>query len=238
MANKLTWHGHANFQITTPNLSILIDPWFEGNPSAKMTSKDLSKIDLVLVTHDHDDHIGQAVDICKQTGAYVLAVVETAQKLASQGVPENQIINGIGANIGGTIDFKDVKITMVQAMHSSLSGTPAGYIVTLEDGYCLYHAGDTGIFSSMELFGQLHNIDLAILPTGGIFTMDSKQAALACKLLKCSGVVPMHWGSFPILEQNTQNFAKELDRICPETGLFALKPGEEMELPDKSKCGC
>jgi L-ascorbate metabolism protein UlaG (beta-lactamase superfamily) len=234
MANKLTWHGHANFQITTPNISIIIDPWFEGNPSAQSSSKDIANPDLVLVTHDHDDHTGQAVEICQQTGAHVLAVVETAQKLAQQGVPENQVVNGIGANIGGTIDFKGTKITMVQAEHSSLSGTPVGFIITLEDGYCLYHAGDTGIFSSMELFGQLYNIDLAILPTGGIFTMDPRQAALACRLLKCKAVVPMHWGSFPILEQNTKNFEKELDRINPDISLFAMNPGEEIELPGKT----
>nr|AGF93680.1 metallo-beta-lactamase family protein [uncultured organism] len=228
--NTLTWHGHANFQITTPNSNLIIDPWFEGNPSACTGSDSCGSMDLLLVTHDHADHTGQAVDIARNTGAQVGAIVGTAQKLVQEGVPEEQIINGIGFNIGGTVEFKGINITMVQAFHSSESGAPAGYIITLEDGYCLYHAGDTGIFSSMELFGQLYDIDLAILPTGGIFTMDSRHAALACKLLNCNEVVPMHWGSFPILEQDTSKLQQELEKVGAKTGLRELQPGQSIEI--------
>jgi L-ascorbate metabolism protein UlaG (beta-lactamase superfamily) len=227
----LTWHGHSNFQITTPECTVLIDPWFEGNPAACVGSDACSQVDLVLVTHDHDDHTGQVVDICKQTGAHVGAVVETAGKLAQSGVPAEQIINGIGFNIGGTVEFKGVKVTMVQAFHSSNTGCPVGYILTLNDGYCLYHAGDTGIFSSMELFGRLYSIDLALLPIGGIFTMDPPQAALACTLLECQNVLPMHWGSFPVLEQTTDRFAQELKNLNASTRLIGLQPGQSMELP-------
>ncbi len=230
MSNTLTWHGHANFQITTPNLNLIIDPWFEGNPSAVSSSDSLNAMDLVLVTHDHDDHTGQAVEIARKTGAQVMAIVGTAQKLQEAGLPETQIVNGIGFSIGGTVDFQGVKVTMVQAFHSSASGAPTGYIITLEDGYCIYHAGDTGIFSSMELFGRLHSIDLALLPTGDIFTMDPKQAALACELLQCTSVVPMHWGSFPILEQSTDNFANELKAIGAKTRLISMEPGQSIEL--------
>jgi len=230
MSNRLIWHGHANFQINTPKQSLLIDPWFEGNPSACTGSDACSAVDLVLVTHDHDDHTGQAVEICKRTGAKAMAIVETALKLKEQGVPEDQIVNGIGFNIGGTIDHEGVAVTMVQAFHSSGSGTPVGYIITLEDGYTVYHAGDTGIFSSMELFGQLYAIDMALLPIGGVFTMDPAQAALACKMLRCSSVVPMHWGSFPVLEQNTQRFQAELRKVQAETSLIAMEPGQEIEL--------
>lgn len=230
-ANTLTWNGHANFQITTGNLSLLIDPWFEGNPSACIGSDACSQVDLILVTHDHDDHVGQAVDICRNTGAQVMAVVETAHKLMDQGVPQDQIVNGVGFNIGGTVDFKGVKVTMIQAFHSSLTGAPVGYIIALEDGTTVYHAGDTGIFSSMELYGQLFDIDLAMLPIGGVFTMDPTQAALACTLLNCTKVVPMHWGSFPVLEQSTDTFAAELDKIGAPTQLISLQPGQSIEIP-------
>jgi len=229
--STLTWHGHSNFQITTPECTVLIDPWFEGNPSACVGSDACTQVDLVLVTHDHDDHTGQVVDICKRTGAHVGAVVETAGKLAQSGVPAEQIINGIGFNIGGTVEFKGVKVTMVQAFHSSNTGCPVGYILTLDDGYCLYHAGDTGIFSSMDLFGRLYSIDLALLPIGGIFTMDPPQAALACTLLQCQNVLPMHWGSFPVLEQNPDRFAQELKNMNASTRLISLQPGQSMELP-------
>lgn len=229
--NTLTWHGHSNFQITTPECTILIDPWFEGNPSACVGSEACSQVDLVLVTHDHDDHLGQAVEICKRTKAHVGAVVETAGKLMQSGVPDEQIVNGIGFNIGGTVDFKGLKVTMVQAFHSSATGCPVGYILTLPDGYCVYHAGDTGIFSSMELFARLYSIDLALLPIGGVFTMDPPQAALACNLLQCANVLPMHWGSFPVLEQNTDRFAQELHNQGVSTRLISLHPGQSLELP-------
>ncbi|MCF8039799.1 MAG: metal-dependent hydrolase [Desulfohalobiaceae bacterium] len=228
--NSLTWHGHANFQITTPSLDLIIDPWFEGNPSAVSSFKDCSKMDLVLVTHDHDDHIGQAVDIARATGAGVMAIVGTAQKLQEAGLPGEQIVNGIGFNIGGTVDFKGVKVTMVQAFHSSATGAPVGYIISLEDGFCVYHAGDTGVFSSMELFGRLYSIDLALLPIGDVFTMGPKQAALACELLKCRSVVPMHWGSFPVLEQGADNFAEELTTRGVKTRLYPMEPGQSIEL--------
>lgn len=229
-SNILTWHGHANFQISTPNLNILIDPWFEGNPSACIGSGACGQIDLILVTHDHDDHIGQTVKICKQSKASVMAIVETAQKLIEQGVPAEQIINGIGFNIGGSVQYKNIQVTMVQAFHSSPSGAPVGYVLQLENGYCLYHAGDTGIFSSMELIGKLFDLDLALLPIGGVFTMDPRQAALACKMLACKAVVPMHWGSFPVLEQSTSGFQNELQKIRAKTQLWSMEPGQSIEL--------
>jgi len=234
MEHKLIWHGHSNFQLASDGLNILIDPFFEGNPSCGcklgQDCEGIEKPDVVLVTHDHGDHVGQAVEICKRTGAMLGGVVGTAGKLQSQGIPADQIMNGIGFNIGGTLEIKGAAVTMTQAHHSSESGVCVGYIITLADGFTFYHAGDTGIFSSMELYGQLHAIDLAALPIGGVFTMGPRQASVACSLLGCERVVPMHWGTFPVLEQQTDRFKRYLDQHAPETSLLEMAPGQTVIL--------
>jgi len=239
MQHTLTWHGHSNFQIASTGVNILIDPFFEGNPSCKLDCKGIAKPDLVLVTHDHGDHVGQAVQICRATGAQLGAVVGTAGKLAAAGVPGEQILNGIGFNIGGSIVVKGATVTMTQAYHSSESGVAVGYIVTLADGYTIYHAGDTCVFAGMELWGQLYSIDLALLPIGGVFTMDARQAALACKLLGCEAVIPMHWGTFPVLAKNTAAFKHSLATDAPECKLLELAPGQALTLDSSADtCGC
>lgn len=235
---ELQWNGHANFQLKTPSATILIDPFFEGNPSAATTWQNASKPDAVFVTHDHGDHTGSTVEICKATGAKLGAIVGTAEELVKAGVPQEQVINGIGFNIGGTITVEGVRVTMTQAYHSTESGAPVGYIFRLDDGYTVYHAGDTGIFSEMELWGRLYDIDLALLPIGGVFTMDAKQAALACSLLKCKSVMPMHWGTFPVLEQNTKDFAYQLQNYAPDCRLYDLKPGDTLKLEKTTASAC
>jgi len=230
MRHELTWNGHSNFTLKTGGQTILIDPFFDGNPSSPLAAKDITQADYVLVTHDHGDHIGQALEICKATGATLLAITDTARKLNGQGLPNAQIVNNIGINIGGTVTLGSVRATMVQAMHSSESGLPVGYILTLNDGYTLYHAGDTGLFAAMKLYGKLFSIDMALLPVGGIFTMDARQAAVACTLLRCSKVLPMHWGTFPALEQSPDAFAQALKKISPETILTRCMPGETIIL--------
>ncbi|GFM35300.1 metal-dependent hydrolase [Desulfovibrio subterraneus] len=238
--HTLTWHGHSNFQIATPSANIVIDPFFTGNPSAATPWDGIARPDAVFVTHDHGDHVGQAVDICNATGAMLGAIVGTTGKLVAAGLPQSQVLNGIGYNIGGTVTVGKVGVTMTQAFHSSDSGAPVGYILTLDDGFTIYHAGDTGIFSGMKLWGRLYDIDLALLPIGGVFTMDARQAALACSLLKCRGVVPMHWGTFPVLEQNTQAFRDALKNFAPDCRLFDMAPGETLsfsKLPE-GDCGC
>lgn len=210
--NTITWHGHSAFAIATPNHNILVDPWLDGNPSAQTKAKDVPA-DLVLVTHDHGDHIGQALDICARTGASLGCIVELAAKLKAQGLPESQILNGIGFNIGGTVHHHGMAVTMTQAFHSCETGVPVGFILRLENGYTIYHAGDTAVFSTMAMWGKLYNIDLALLPIGGVFTMDPPQAALATMMLRAHKVIPMHWGTFPALEPNTDGFRKELEKL-------------------------
>ena len=230
MPNTLIWHGHSCFEVRTGDAVALIDPFLDGNPRSPGKAAAIERCDLVLVTHDHGDHVGQAVDICKRTGAMLGAIVGTAGKLAAAGVPQAQIIGGIGFNIGGTVEVKGIRATMTQAFHTSDSGAPAGYILTLPGGFTLYHAGDTGVFASMELWGRLYPIDLALLPIGGFYTMDARQAALACAMLRCKAATPMHWGTFPVLAANTQAFAEELAKAAPATRLAVMEPGKPVAL--------
>ena len=222
--SDITWYGHSAFKISAPGAQVVIDPFFA--PSAGVTADAAGDVDIVLVTHDHADHVGDAVTLCRRTGAVLGAIVGTAGKLAEEGVPTEQIINGIGFNMGGTVSHKGVDITMTQAYHSSDSGSPAGYIVRMPDGLTVYHAGDTCVFSGMELWGQLYDIDVALLPVGGVFTMDARQAALACKLLGCKAAVPMHWGTFPVLAQNAACFAVELERMKLACRCVEMASGE------------
>lgn len=232
MATKIRWLGHAFFQITSSRGKLIyIDPWVEENPSCPVKLDDLGKADLILVTHDHFDHVGQAVELAKKTGAMVIAPVETAQALKEGGIPENQIaFGGFGMNIGGTADIDGLKVTMTQAFHSSATATPSGYILTMEDGKSVYHAGDTGIFQSMALLAEIYPLDCALLPIGGVFTMDPIQAAKAVDLMKPKKVIPMHFGSFPILESSADRFRELVNRQNPDVEVIVLKPGEETSL--------
>ena len=224
--SEITWYGHSAFKISAPQAHVLIDPFF--TPASGVTVESLGPVDMLLVTHDHGDHVGEAVNICRKTGAMLGAIVGTAGKLAEDGVPEAQILNGIGFNMGGTMEHKGIKATMTQAFHSSDSGAPAGYIIEMHDGLVVYHAGDTCIFSGMELWGQLYHIDVALLPIGGVFTMDARQAALACKLLGCKSVIPMHWGTFPVLAQSAEYFQEQVAKLCPDCDCIAMRPGQSL----------
>jgi Predicted Zn-dependent hydrolases of the beta-lactamase fold len=224
---QLTWFSHSNFLLQADGVRVLIDPFFEGNPKAPVTWQSVGKVDAVLVTHDHGDHVGQAVDICRETGAKLVCLFDLAAKMQAEGVPGGQIL---GMNMGGTVDAAGVHVKMVQAFHSSATGAPAGYILTFPGGFCAYHSGDTALFSDMKLFRRFFDIDLAMLPVGGWFTMDAREAAVACSFLGCRMVAPMHWGTFPILAQNTDAFTAALKEQAPETRLLTLTPGVALEI--------
>lgn len=226
--SKITWFGHSAFKLEANNASVIIDPFFA--PGHNLTWQDAGHTDVVLVTHDHGDHTGDAVAICQNTGAKLGAIVGTAEKLQQQGIPANQILNGIGFNIGGTLEYKGMAFTMTQAFHSSDSGAPVGYIITMPDGLKVYHAGDTGIFASMKLLGQIYGIDLALLPIGGVFTMDAKQAAHACVLLNCKKVIPMHWGTFPVLAPSPDEFMALLAKVKADCEGLSIRPEESLEI--------
>ncbi|RJQ24899.1 MAG: metal-dependent hydrolase [Peptococcaceae bacterium] len=226
---KIKWLSHAGFQITAESGKvIIIDPWFEGNPLAPCGVNDIDKADLVLVTHDHFDHAGNAAEIVKKTGATLIGNVETVNRLKESGVAaENIVYYGFGMNIGGTAEVNGISVTMTQAFHSSGTGVACGYIIKLENGFTIYHSGDTSIFRSMKTWGELYPLDLALLPIGGVFTMDPHQAVRAVKLLGAKKVIPMHYKTFPILLQDPAVFTEQLKKEVPEAEVIVLEPGQE-----------
>ena len=227
--NTIKYLGHAGFQITSEKEKvIIIDPWLTDNPLACSGAGDIAKAHLVLVTHDHFDHIADAGQIVKATGATLVGMPEVVGKLKEEAnIPDSQIVFGMGMNIGGTAHIDGIAITMTQAFHSCEKASPAGYIIKLEDGFTIYHAGDTGVFYSMKILGELYNIDLALLPIGGVFTMDPTQATLAAKLLGVSKVIPMHFKTFPILEKDAASFKKIMNQEAPNIEVIVLDPGQE-----------
>ncbi|MBO4312625.1 MAG: metal-dependent hydrolase [Desulfovibrionaceae bacterium] len=230
MSVSITWYGHSCFRVEEGGVSALIDPFVTGNPSCPVKPEDIPPVDAVLVTHDHGDHVGDAVNLCNRHGALCACVVGTGAALAAKGLKKSLIPAGIGFNIGGSITHKGMTITMTQAFHTTESGSPVGYVLTMPGGFRLYHAGDTGIFAGMELIGELYPLDLALLPCGGFFTMDALQAAHACRLLKAPAMVPMHWGTFPVLAQSTEALKSALAKAAPACRMLEMRPGQSLTL--------
>lgn len=225
----IKWLSHSGFQITSNSGKILyIDPWFE-NPLSAFNINDVKEAAMVLVTHDHFDHVGQAADVVKKTGGLLVANVETARRLQSEShIPAEKVCYfGYGMNIGGNLLYEGISVTMTQAFHSTATGAPCGYIIRLEDGTTIYHAGDTGLFDSMKIFGELYKIDVALLPIGSVFTMDPLQAAWAVKMISPKKVIPMHYKTFPILIQDPKAFVDLTKREAPNVEVVVLNPGQE-----------
>lgn len=229
---KIRWFGHSGFSIEDPSgKTVLVDPWFQGNPSAAGGPEGISKADFLLLTHDHFDHSGDAVDLARRTGALIVAIFELTGDLKSRGVPESRLLNGgSGMNVGGTVELGGFSFTMTEARHSCSLGAPVGYVIKTPAGVTIYHSGDTGIFAGMSLIGELYPIDVALLPIGSVFTMDYRQAAKAAALLRPKTVIPMHYGTFPILEPNADRFVAETKKVAPATRVVVLRPGGEAVL--------
>jgi L-ascorbate metabolism protein UlaG (beta-lactamase superfamily) len=221
---KIRWLGHSAFKIELANKILLIDPWLTGNPLAAVTASDIKKADIVCVTHDHGDHLGDSVEICKRTGATFVAIYELSVYAEEQGVK-----NVVGINIGGTVEVKGIRITLVQAFHSSTRGAPTGFVIKAEEK-TLYHAGDTGLFGDMNLIGEIHRPDVALIPIGDYYTMGPREAAEAVKLIKPAVVVPMHYRTFPVLESSAENFIKLVKEKAPKVKIVALKPGDTYQV--------
>ena len=226
---QITWLGHATFKITTPQGKIiLIDPWTKTNPVCPEELKQVDKVDLMLVSHGHFDHVADAVEIAKATKPTVVAIVELAGWLKSKGVE-----NTVGINKGGTVDINGIKVTMTHAIHTSgtedgsYAGDAAGFVIEFENGRKLYHAGDTCAFSDMAIIGELHRPDVALLPIGDFYTMAPKEAAIAVRMLGVKHVIPMHYGTFPILTGTHEALRESLQTLgLNEVEVIAMKPGE------------
>ena len=208
---------------------MLFDPWYTGNPSFPANAKP-TKADVIFVSHGHSDHITDAAATAKATGATVIGIWEVTSWLASKGVQNIEPMNK-----GGTIDVKGLRVTMTEAVHSSsfdengivYLGEPAGYVVKLEHGQSIYFAGDTALFSDMKLIGELYHPEIAFLPIGDRFTMGADTAALAAKWLGVKQVVPMHWGTFPLLTGKPEQLRHHL--AGTNIQVLELKPGETAE---------
>lgn len=234
MPSKATFKflSHAFFSVTSPAGKVVItDPWIKNNPLCPIKLEDITKADIVLVSHDHFDHVADAVNIAKKTGAVVVAQPETTDRLKSQeGLPEANTVFGMGMNVGGSVKLSGITVTMTQAFHSSATASPAGYVVKLDGGATFYHAGDTGIFDSMRLIGELYKPDVALIPIGSVFVMDPVQAVAALKLLNPKVAIPMHYKTFPILEQSADAFVALAKKEVPKVKVVVLEPGQEFSL--------
>ena len=225
---SITWYGHATFVVGTPGgKRIVFDPWLTGNPSTPAGAR-IAKADVICVTHGHSDHTGDVIAVARATGAPVVAVFELGNWFRSKGLKDV-----IDMGVGGTVDVKGLKISMVPALHTSsieedgqflYAGLAAGFVVGLEDGRSLYFAGDTGVFGDMSLIRQMYAPEIAFLPIGDHYTMNPAGAAIACELLGVRQVVPMHYGTFPVLAGRPD----DLKRLVEPRGVdvLVLKPGE------------
>jgi L-ascorbate metabolism protein UlaG (beta-lactamase superfamily) len=223
----ITWLGHSAFSLVTPGgKTLLLDPWYTGNPSFPEGAKPTAA-DVILVSHGHSDHITDAAAMAKQTGATVVGIWEVTSWLGSKGVQNLEPMNK-----GGTITVKGLRVTMTEAIHSSsfdengivYLGEPAGFVVKLENNQTIYFAGDTALFSDMKLIGELYKPDIAFLPIGDRFTMGPDTAATAAKWLGAKQVVPMHWGTFPLLTGTPDQLKQHLSGSNIQ--VLELKPGE------------
>lgn len=229
---KFTWIGHATVVCELPGgETVVIDPWLNGNPSCPEDRKALDRVDAILITHAHFDHMADAVDLARRhKPKKVVASFEICSWLEGKGVE-----NCSGMNLGGSQEVLGLQVSMVRADHSSglsdgdnilYGGLASGYMVKLPGGYTFYHAGDTALFSDMQLLGEIYRPELAFLPIGDLFTMDPDQAARACRFLGVRRVIPIHWGTFPALTGTPQKLRKCLESGGINCEVVELKPGE------------
>jgi L-ascorbate metabolism protein UlaG (beta-lactamase superfamily) len=228
----ITWLGHSTFIVRTPGgKRILFDPWLTTNPACPEAMKKPPKVDLILASHGHFDHIDDLVLCARESGATVVGIFELCDWLGRKGIQHVAPMNK-----GGSIDIEGLRVTMTDARHSSgyvengqmvYMGEPAGFVVRLEDGRALYYAGDTCLFGDMRLIGEMYTPEIAFLPIGDRFTMDPAAAARAGEFLGVRQIVPMHWGTFPLLTGTPQ----QLEALVASRGIdvLTLKPGETAE---------
>jgi len=228
---QITWLGHGTFQFRLPSGAVIVmDPWTDGNPKYPQ-SHTIDRVDMICITHGHFDHIHDAVPLARKFSPQVVGIFETCQWLESKGVKNTHPMNK-----GGSQEIGGVTFTMTHAVHSCgilddgqilYGGEAAGYVLRFEDGRALYFAGDTNVFTDMQLISEIYHPDLAFLPIGDLFTMSPREAAVACRLLRSPRVVPMHFGTFPPLTGTPE----KLRELVADTGteVWELQPGKPVE---------
>ncbi len=233
---RITYLGHSTFRIATAGgEQILIEPFLTDNPQTPEDLKQIGELDTMLVTHGHFDHFLDAVAVATQTGATAVANFEISSYLQSQGVE-----NAVPVQKGGTTRVGGIKVTATHAFHSSsietedgtviYGGEPVGYVIETESGFRLYHAGDTAIFGDMRLIGELYSPDIALLPIGNQVVMSPFEAAHAVRLLGVDHVVPIHYGSLPVVPGagTPEEFQKELSSVAPGTTVHVMQAGDDL----------
>jgi len=231
---ELTYMGHSTFKIKSPGgKTLIIDPWVDGNPSCPEKLKKIDALDIMAVTHAHFDHIGDGVRIGTEFQPKVVGIYETCVWLNNKGIK-----NILPMNKGGTQEVDGIKFTMVHADHScgiqeedgtiTYGGEAVGYVIEFENGFRVYHAGDTAVFSDMKLIAEIYNPELIMIPIGDLFTMSPTEAAYACRFLSPKYVIPMHYGTFPLLT-GTPADLKHLTQDLKGLEIIALKPGETLK---------
>lgn len=226
---KLTWLGHATFRIETPGgKTLLVDPWVMGNPLCPEKEKKVKKLDVMLCTHGHFDHIGDAVEIARQHDPTVVGIFELCSWLEKKGARKTSPMNK-----GGTQAVGDIRVTMLHADHSCgildgdqliYGGEACGFVIEFQNGLKIYHAGDTAVFGDMQIIRELYAPDIALLPIGDHYVMSPREAAYACKLLRPKAVVPMHFGTFPVLTGTPA----ELKQLAKDVEVVEMKPGQTL----------
>jgi len=216
---EITLLGHSGVKIQGSK-TIYIDPFLTGNPAASTTPDEITEADIVIVTHHHGDHLGDAFAICKKTDATCVGIHEISVDAEAEGITTE------GMNIGGTIEVKGVKIHMVQALHSAEKGNPAGVVVEM-DGKKIYHAGDTGLTLDMKLIGEFFKPDLSFIPIGDRYTMGIPSAAKAVEFIQTKKVIPVHYDTFPIVSADPEEFKRRVGGLAE---VIILKPGESYSL--------
>lgn len=233
---RITYLGHATFRLTTPgDEQIIVDPFIQDNPTTPEELKSVGELDTILITHGHSDHFADAVSLAQETGARTVSNFEIYAYLQGKGVDSAEPIQK-----GGTGQAGGIKVTATNAFHSSsiqtddgtlmYGGEPLGFVVEFESGFRLYHAGDTDLFGDMQLIGDLHRPDVAILPIGDRLTMGPREAAHAARLLGVRHVIPVHYDPnvLPLFTGTPEEFRKQLDAIAPGVTVHALQPGDRL----------
>jgi L-ascorbate metabolism protein UlaG (beta-lactamase superfamily) len=225
----LTWHGHSCFMLEHDGARILIDPWLDGNPKADIAAADVGEVDFILVSHGHSDHFADCVGIAKRTGATVISTYELVGFCETQGVS-----NGHGMNIGGAYVFPFGRVKLTPALHTgSVAGDEegtfttdcSGFLISLDGGPTVYHAGDTALITDMQLLQG--RVDVAILPIGDNFTMGPEDAVRAVEMIEPEVVIPMHYGTFEVIEQDPETFRAMVGDLAR---VEILQPGGSIEL--------